>query len=292
MPPRPRKGGAARRAANSVKRSAPINTPPIYESAGCGVLPRVSGNRSWRKPRRTPRKGQGAELPHEAFAFGLLFSFTRDGFQFRRNTPTPRQTPPSARTALSHLRGAPHSALPNEAGGGEAAAPCHPAPVRAGRRAARQPRFNKVRRLARRRFMKVRIAAFCRRFWEIGHGESRGERRGGGKEASSLTRRSLLACCSLSHTAAFNSLTISPRPDKRRRPHKQRFRTCAHMRSPLRGSRLTAALALGKRRSARPLTAQTNRTKIPVRKNPHGCVLFCFIRSTRKAFCRSQALHR
>ncbi len=59
--PCPRKGGAARRAAASVKQSAPINTPPIYESADCGVLPRISGNRAWRKPRQTPRRGQGGE---------------------------------------------------------------------------------------------------------------------------------------------------------------------------------------------------------------------------------------
>ena len=129
--------------------------------------------------------------------------------------PPPRQTPPSARAALSHLRGAPHSAKPNEAGGGEAAAPCRPAPVRAGRRAARQPRLSKVRRLTRRRFMKVRIAAFCREFREIGHGESRGKRRGGGtrrRTPSSLMRRSLLICCSLSHAAAFNSPQYSHTP--------------------------------------------------------------------------------
>ena len=69
--PRPRKGGAARRAAASVKQSAPINTPPIYESADCGVLPRISGNRAWRKPRRTPSGGakRGSVLSlREAFA--------------------------------------------------------------------------------------------------------------------------------------------------------------------------------------------------------------------------------
>ena len=132
------------------------------------------------------------------------------------------------------LRGAPHSALPNEAGGGEAAAPCRPAPIRAGRRAARQPRLSEVRRLTRRRFTKVRMAAFCREFREIRHGESRG----GGKAANAedgarrrapsfLMRRSLLVCCSLSHAAAFNSPAIPPHPVKRRHPHEQRFRTCA-----------------------------------------------------------------
>ena len=123
---------------------------------------REIGHGKSRGERRRGGKAANAELPHEAFAFDLLFPFARGGFQFPRNTPTPRQTSPSARAALSHLRGAPHSALPNEAGGGEAAAPCRPAaPARAGRRAARQPRLSKVRRLTRRRFMKVRIAAFC-----------------------------------------------------------------------------------------------------------------------------------
>lgn len=100
---------------------------------------------------------------------------------------------------------------------------------------------------------------------------------------SFLTRHSLLICCSFSHAAAFNSPAILPHPDKRRCPHEQRFHTCAHVRSPLRGSRLTAALALGKRRSARLPAAQTNRTKIPVRKNPHGYVFVLFYQVDEKS---------
>lgn len=100
---------------------------------------------------------------------------------------------------------------------------------------------------------------------------------------SFLTRHSLLICCSPSHAAAFNSPAIPPHPDKRRRPHEQRFHTCAHVRSPLRGSHLTAALALGKRRSARLPAAQTNRTKIPVRKIPHGYVFVLFYQVDEKS---------
>ena len=160
-----------------------------------------------------------------------------------------------------------------------------PAPARAGRRAARQPRLSKVRRLTRRQFMKVRIAAFCREFREIRHGESRGERRGGGKAANAELPHEAFAFDLLFSFArgGFQFPAILPHPDKRRRPHEQRFHTCAHMRSPLRGSRLTAALALGKRRSARLHSAQTNRTKIPVRKNPHGYVFVLFYQVDEKS---------
>ena len=59
---------------------------------------REIGHGESRGERRGGGKAANAELPHEAFAFDLLFSFARGGFQFPRNTP-PAPTNAAVRTS-------------------------------------------------------------------------------------------------------------------------------------------------------------------------------------------------
>ena len=128
-----------------VQGGAPFYTPPICRSArNAAFRRRFRGKRGLRKPQRPPTRGRGsreaADKPlQEAGAFELLFFFAQTRRLLISSPPLPpRQTPSFSRAAQSaHLRGAPHTALPYAAGGGEAAAPCRPAPKRAGRRVAR-----------------------------------------------------------------------------------------------------------------------------------------------------------
>ena len=109
----------------------------VREAAFCvvGILPAL------RKPRRSAMRGEPSgfaeqscgEFPREATAFDLrCFSHTRR-LSISPIPFTPRQTPPFPQTAQpAHLRGAPHSASPNAAGGGVSRRPMPPRPRKGG----------------------------------------------------------------------------------------------------------------------------------------------------------------